>query len=162
MLKLGSFAPELSIQTDCGWFSLNEQIDKKVVVFFFPRADTASCTKEATQFSALGDAFARENTVVIGISKDRPAKLAKFRLKHNLTCLLGADHETDLCEQFGVWVEKSMYGKSFKGVHRSSFLIDIDRKIIGTWPKVKVDGHAQDVLASVKALRPEQDQVVCT
>ena len=91
---------------------------------------------------------------MIGISKDKPARLAKFRLKHNLTCLLGADHETDLCEQFGVWVKKSMYGKSFMGVHRSSYLIDIDRKIISVWPKVKVDGHAQDVLDSVKALRP--------
>ena len=133
-----------------------------MVIFFFPRADTSGCIKEAKQFSSLDDAFTKENAVVIGISKDKPARLAKFKLKHNLTCLLGADHETDLCEQFGVWVEKSMYGKSFKGVHRSSFLIDIDRKIIGAWPKVKVDGHAQDDLASVKALRPKQDHFVCT
>ena len=154
MLKLGSFAPKISIQTDCGCFSLNEQIGKKVVIFFFPRADTASCTKEAVQFSALGDAFAQENTVVIGVSKDIPARLAKFRLKHNLTCFLGADHETDICEQFGVWVKKSMYGKNFMGVQRSSYLIDIDKKIIGIWPKVKVDGHAREVLASVKALKP--------
>ncbi len=154
MLKLGSLAPELSIQTDCGRFSLTEQIGKKVVVFFFPRAGTSGCTKEAIQFSALTDAFLKENTTVIGISKDKPARLAKFRLKHNLTCLLGADHETDLCEQFGVWVKKSMYGKSFMGVHRSTYLIGFDRKIINIWPKVKVDGHAQDVLASVKAIRP--------
>lgn len=154
MLKLGSFAPKLSIQTDCGYFSLNEQIGKKVVVFFFPRADTSSCTKEALQFSALSDAFAQENTVVIGVSKDIPARLAKFRSKHNLTCLLGADHETDICEQFGVWVKKSMYGKNFMGVQRSTYLIDIERKLIRIWPKVKVDGHAQDVLSSVKALRP--------
>ena len=99
------------------------------------------------------DAFAKENTVVIGISKDSPARLAKFRLKHNLTCLLGTDHETDICEQFGVWVKKSMYGRSFMGVRRSSFLIDIDKRIISVWPKVKVDGHAQDVLATLKALR---------
>ena len=89
---------------------------------------------------------------MIGISKDRPAKLAKFRLKYNLTCLLGADHETDLCEQFGVWIKKSMYGKSFMGVQRSSYLIDVNGKIINIWPKVKVDGHAQDVLESVKDL----------
>ena len=120
--------------------------------YFFSRADTSGCTKEAIQFSALGDAFAQENTVVIGIAKDSPTRLAKFRLKHNLTCLLGADHETDLCEKFGVWVKKSMYGKSFMGIHRSTYLIDIDRKIIKIWPKVKVDGHAQDVLNSVKAL----------
>ena len=153
MLKLGSLAPELSIQTDCGWFSITEQIGKKVVVFFFPRADTSGCNKEAIQFSALCDAFAQENTVVIGISKDSAARLAKFRLKHNLTCLLGSDHETDICEQFGVWVKKSMYGKSFMGVRRSTFLIDIDKRIISVWPKVKVDGHAQDVLATLKALR---------
>ena len=91
---------------------------------------------------------------MIGISKDKPARLEKFRLNHNLTCLLGADHETDLCEQFGVWVEQSMYGQSFMGVYRSSYFIDINRKIINIWPKVKVNGHAQDVLASVKALRP--------
>ena len=151
MLKLGSLAPELSIQTDCGWFSLTEQIGKKVVVFFFPRADTSGCTTEAIEFSALSDAFANENTVVIGISKDTPTTLAKFRLKHNLTCLLGADYNTDQCEKFGVWVKKSMYGKSFMGVQRSTFIIDIDRKIINIWPKVKVNGHAQEVLTSLKA-----------
>ena len=96
MLKLGSLAPKISIQTDCGRFRLTEQIGKKVVVFFFPRADTSGCIKEAIQFSTLYDAFTEEKTVVIGISKDKPAKLARFRLKHNLTCLLGTDHETDL------------------------------------------------------------------
>jgi len=129
---------------------------------FSPRADTSGCIKEAKQFSALGDGFKKENTVVIGISKDKPARLAKFRLKHNLTCLLGTDHETDLCEQFCLWVKKSMYGKSFMGVHRSSYLIDMDRKIISIWPKVKIDGQAQDVLSSVKALSPYQDQVAMT
>ena len=124
------------------------------MVVFFSRADTSHCTIEATQFSALADAFAKENTVVIGISKGKPARLAKCRLKHNLTCFLGSDHETDLCEQFGTWVKKSMYGKSFMGVRRSSYLIGIDRKIISIWPKVKVNRHAGDVLASVKALRP--------
>jgi peroxiredoxin Q/BCP len=119
---------------------------------FFPRADTSGFIKEAIQFSKLYDAFTEEKTLVIGISQDKPAKLARFRSKHNLTCLLGTDHETDLCEQFGVWVKKSMYGESFLGVQRSSFIIDIDRKIIKIWPKVKVDGYAQDVLTSVKAL----------
>ena len=152
MLQIGNLAPTLSIQTDCSWFSIKEQIGKKVVVFFFPRVDSSGCTKEAIQFSEFGDAFTKENTVVIGISKDKPAKLAKFRLKHNLTCLLGADHETNLCEQFGVWVKKSMYGKSFMGVQRSSYLIDVNGRIVNIWPKVKVEGHAQDVLASIKAL----------
>ena len=123
-----------------------------MVIFFFPRADTSGCTREAVQFSLFHAAFAAESTVVIGISKDQPAKLAKFRLKHNLTCLLGSDHKTDLCEQFGVWIKKSMYGKKFMGVQRSTFLIGFNGKIIATWPKVKVDGHAQEVLESVKAL----------
>ena len=122
-------------------------------LYFFPRAETFDCTREAKQFSALDDAPAQEKTLVIGISKDKPTRLASFRLKHNLTCLLGTDHETDLCEQFGVWVKKSMYGKNFMGVQRSSFIIDNDRKIIKIWPKVKVEGHAQDVLTSIKALR---------
>ena len=82
MFKLGSLAPDISIQTDCGWFDITEQIGKKVVVFFFPRADTSGCTKEAIQFSELDDDFTKEKTVVIGISKDGPAKLARFRLKH--------------------------------------------------------------------------------
>ena len=154
MLRVGETSPIISIQTDCGQFSLNEQIGKKLVVFFFPRADTSGCIREAIQFSAFGDAFYAEKTVVIGISKDNPAKLAKFRSKHNLTCLLGADHETNVCEQFGAWVEKSMYGKSFMGVQRSTYLIDMDRKIIAVWPKVKVDGHASDVLKTVKSLVP--------
>ena len=92
--------------------------------------------------------------MVIVISKDRPATLAKFRLKHNLTCFLGADNESDQCEQFGVWVKKSMYGKNFTGVQKSIYLINIDRKITKIWPKVEVVDHAQDVLASVKALNP--------
>jgi peroxiredoxin Q/BCP len=152
MLQIGTLAPSLSIQTDRDQFSLTEQIGKKVVIFFFARADTSSCIKEAVQFSTFSDAFAAENTVAIGISKDTPTKLAKFRLKHNLSCLLGSDHETDICEQFGVWVKKSMYGKSFMGVQRSTYLIDVDGKIINIWVKVEVDSHAQDVLDSVKAL----------
>ena len=116
------------------------------MVIFFPRADTPGYVKEAKQFSALGDAFTKENTVVIGISKNKLARLAKFRLKHDLTCLLGAGYETDLCKQFGAWVEKSMYGKSFMGIHMSSYLVVIDIKIVTLWPRVKVDGRAQEVL----------------
>ncbi len=125
-----------------------------MVIFFFPRADTSGCTKESIQFSNRIEDFAAAGAEVIGISKDTPEKQAKFRAKYDIKCHLGADHNTDICEQFGVWVKKSMYGKSFIGVRKSSFLIDIDKRIISVWPKVKVDGHAQDVLASVKAIRP--------
>ncbi|MDB2469782.1 redoxin domain-containing protein, partial [Alphaproteobacteria bacterium] len=89
---------------------------------------------------------------VIGISKDKPAKQAKFRAKYGLTCLLGADHETRFCEEFGVFVEKSMYGKTYMGIQRASFIIDSDGKIAATWPKVEVAGHAADVLERLKAL----------
>ena len=152
MLAVGDYAPYLSILTDTGMFSIAQQGGKKVVVFFFPRADTPSCTKEAEQFSALHDEFTAQNTVVIGVSKDKPAKLVKFRAKYGLTCLLGADHETSFCEEFGVFVEKSMYGKTYMGIQRASFIINSDGKIAATWPKVKVVGHAADVLETLKAL----------
>ena len=152
MLAVGDYAPTLSIPTDTDVFSIAEQGGKKVVVFFFPRADTPGCTKEAEQFSALHDEFISQNTMVIGVSKDKPAKLVKFRAKYNLTCLLGADHETSFCEEFGVFSEKSMYGKTYMGIQRASFIIDSDGKIAAIWPKVKVAGHAADVLERLKAL----------
>ena len=152
MLTIGDYAPTLSIPTDTDKFSIAEQGGKKVVVFFFPRADTPGCTKEAEQFSALHEEFTAQNTVVIGVSKDNRAKQAKFRAKYGLTCLLGADHETSFCEEFGVWIEKSMYGKTYMGIQRASFIIDSDGKIAAIWPKVKVAGHAADVLERLKAL----------
>ena len=151
MLAIGDYAPTLSIPTDTDMFSLAEQGGKKVVVFFFPRADTPGCTKEAEQFSALQDEFTAQNTVVIGVSKDKPAKQAKFRAKYGLTCLLGADHETSFCEEFGVWVEKSMYGRSYMGIQRATFLIGPDGTILHCWPKVKVPGHAEDVLSHIRS-----------
>ena len=152
MLAVGDYAPTVSIPTDTDRFSIAKQGGKKVVVFFFPRADTSSCTKEAEQFSTLHDEFTAQNTVVIGVSKEKPAKQAKFRAKYDLTCLLGADHETSFCEEFGVFVEKSMYGKTYMGIQRASFIIDSDGKIAAIWPKVKVTGHAADVLETLKAL----------
>ena len=153
MLAVGDIAPTTYIPTDTNTFCLARHHGKKMVIFFFPRADTSGCTKESLQFSDLIDDFVAADAEVIGISKDTPQKQAKFRAKYNLRCYLGADYNTDICEQFGVWVKKSMYGKNFMGVQRSSFIIDIDRKIIKIWPKVTVEGHAQDVLTSVKALR---------
>ncbi len=152
MLNIGDLAPKISIPTDTGQFSLAEQDGKKVVVFFFPRANTPGCTEESIQFSELADAFAAENTVVIGISKDTPAKQAKFRKKHGLSCLLGADHDSEMCEKFGVWGEKSMYGKRYMGIQRASFVIDTDGRVAAVWSKVTVDGHAAKVLEMVKAL----------
>lgn len=113
MLTTGQTAPLFSLPTDTGAFNLADHHGKNVIVFFFPRADTSGCTKEAIAFSALKEEFEAANSLVIGISKDTPEKQAKFRAKHGLTCLLGADFNSDVCEQFGVWVEKSMYGRTY-------------------------------------------------
>lgn len=151
MLSEGDKAPDFSIPTDEGSFALSDA-DGPVVVFFFPKADTSGCTKEAIAFSQLKSEFDGLNTRVIGISKDKAAKQAKFREKHDLTCALGADDESGICEQFGVWVEKSMYGRKYMGIQRATFLIGSDGTILRAWPKVKVPGHAEEVLEAVKAL----------
>ncbi|MBT6414793.1 peroxiredoxin [Candidatus Puniceispirillum sp.] len=152
MLETGMAVPQFVVPTDKDDFNVADHHGKKMVVFFFPRADTSGCTKESIAFSELMDDFAATNCVVIGISKDTPAKQAKFREKYGLTCLLGADHESDVCEQFGVWVEKSMYGKKYMGIQRASFLIDASGNVAEVWPKVKVDGHATAVLEAARAL----------
>ena len=152
MLEAGTTIPPFTIPTDTGSFSMSDNEGSNVVVFFFPRADTSGCTKEAVAFSGLMDQFRAANCAVIGISKDTAAKQAKFRAKHGLSCELGADDQTGICEQFGVWVEKSMYGKRYMGIQRATFLIDAAGTIIETWPKVKVPGHAEAVLERVQAL----------
>ena len=151
MLDRGAKAPSFTLPTDDGIFNIADHHGKKMVVFFFPRASTSGCTKEAIAFSSLQHEFAATNCLVIGISKDTPANQARFRAKYHLTCLLGADNATDVCEQFGVWVEKSMYGKTFMGIQRASFVIGERGIIAAVWPKVKVAGHAEEVLAFVKS-----------
>ena len=151
MLTTGQNAPLFSLPTDQGSFKLAEHHGKNVIIFFFPKADTSGCTKEAVAFSELKAEFEAANSLVIGISKDTPEKQAKFRAKHNLSCLLGADFNTDVCEQFGVWVEKSMYGRTYMGIQRATFIINADGKIGQVWPKVKVAGHAEDVLDHLRA-----------
>ena len=151
MIETGHTSPDFSLPTDTGHFSLSDYAGKNVVLFFFPKADTSGCTKQAIAFSELQTEFDAANTVVIGVSKDTPQKQAKFRDKHNLTCLLGADHETHICEDFGVWVEKSMYGRTYMGIQRATFLIGPDGVILHVWPKVKVPGHAEDVLGHIRS-----------
>ena len=152
MLETGMKVPSFTIPTDTGSFSIAEKAGKNVVVFFFPRADTGGCTKEAVAFSGLMEDFRTAGCEVIGISKDTAAKQARFRAKHGLTCELGADDTTDICEQFGVWVEKSMYGRTYMGIQRATFLVDGAGTVIEVWPKVKVAGHAEEALARVQAL----------
>ena len=152
MLEPGFKAPSFTIPTDTGSFAMADKAGKNVVVFFFPRADTSGCTKEAVGFSTLMPEFAAASCEVIGISKDSPTKQTKFRAKHGLSCELGADDATDICEQFGVWVEKSMYGRTYMGIQRATFVIDANGKVASVWPKVKVDGHAAEVLAFVQTM----------
>ena len=152
MIKINDKIPKFEILTDTGEFKISNYKGKKIVVFFFPRADTSGCTAESIAFTNLQDEFDKLDCIVIGISKDNQIKLSKFREKYNLTCELGADFENDVCEQFGVWVEKSMYGKKYMGIQRSTFLSNEQGIITNVWEKVKVPGHAEEVLETVKNL----------
>jgi peroxiredoxin Q/BCP len=151
-LQPGDVAPNFSIPSDGGTtLSLNDYSGKKVVLYFYPKADTPACTTEAVDFSALKSEFEKAGAVVIGVSPDPVKKHEKFAAKHSLTVALGSDESTEMAQRYGVWQEKSMYGKKYMGIARTTYLIGPDGKIIRTWPGVKVKGHAEEVLAAVKA-----------
>ena len=152
MIKINDKIPKFEILTDTGDFKVSNHQGKKIVVFFFPRADTSGCTAESIAFTNLKQEFDKLNCIVIGISKDNSKKQGKFREKYNLKCELGADFENNVCEQFGVWVEKTMYGKKYMGIQRSTFLSNEEGLITNIWEKVKVPGHAEEVLETVKNL----------
>ncbi len=153
MPDIGDAAPEISLPRDGGeTVTLSDLKPKSVVVYFYPKDDTPGCTKEAQAFSELAAAFDSENTVILGISKDSVAKHEKFVKKYDLGVILLSDEAGDVCERYGTWVEKSMYGKTYMGIERSTFLIDGTGTIRQVWRKVKVPGHAEAVLAAVKAL----------
>ena len=152
MLKINDKLPNFEIFTDKEKFKVSNYKGKNIVIFFFPRADTSGCTAESIAFTNLQNDFDNFNCVVIGISKDNVKKQAKFREKYNLSCELGADFENDVCEQFGVWVEKSMYGRKYMGIQRATFLSNNSGIITNVWEKVKVPGHAEEVLKAVKEL----------
>tara|TARA_B100000424_G_scaffold75606_1_gene56072 strand:+ start:210 stop:674 length:465 start_codon:yes stop_codon:yes gene_type:complete len=152
MLKINDKIPNFEILTDKGDFKVSNHLGKNIVVFFFPRADTSGCTAESIAFTNLQKNFEKLNCIVIGISKDNIKKQAKFREKYNLTCELGADFENNVCEQFGVWVEKSMYGRKYMGIQRATFLSNEKGIITNVWEKVKVPGHADEVLAAVEKM----------
>ena len=153
MLKINDKIPNFEILTDKGDFKASNHLGKNIVIFFFPRADTSGCTAESIAFTNLQKKFEKLNCIVIGVSKDNIKKQAKFREKYNLTCELGADFENNVCEQFGVWVEKSMYGKKYMGIQRATFLCDENGIIKNVWEKVKVPGHANEVLAAVEKMK---------
>lgn len=149
----GHKAPDFSLPLDSGkTVSLAEYAGKKLVLYFYPRDDTPGCTKEAIAFTEMADDFAQADTAIVGVSRDSLAKHAKFRDKHNLTVLLGSDEDGTVCEAYGVWVEKKMYGKTSMGIERATFLIDRDGTVAKVWRKVKVPGHAEAVLEAAKAL----------
>ena len=151
MVEVGQPAPNVSLPRDGeGTVSLADLSGKSVVLFFYPRADTSGCTKEAVAFTGLKSEFDAANTVVIGVSKDPVKKLDKFRDKHGLDVILLSDEEGDVCERYGVWVEKSMYGKTYMGIERSTFLIGADGAVQEIWRKVKVPGHAEAVLEAAQ------------
>jgi thioredoxin-dependent peroxiredoxin len=154
MLSDGNKAPAFELQTDDGGkVRLAGQKGRITVLYFYPKDDTSGCTAEAKDFSCLADAFKAAGADVIGVSPDSLASHAKFKKKYDLGIALGADETKEVANAFGVWVEKSMYGKTYMGVERSTFLIDKSGKIAKSWRKVKVPGHADEVLAAVKALK---------
>jgi len=153
MPDISDTAPDFTLPQDRGEaITLSKLRPGAVVLFFYPRDDTSGCTTEAVAFSGLKEAFATAGATVLGISKDTIESHEKFRAKHALNVPLLSDADTDVCEKYGVWLEKSMYGKKFYGIERSTFLISGDGRIVKAWRKVKVPGHAEEVLAAVKSL----------
>jgi peroxiredoxin Q/BCP len=150
-LAEGAKAPAFRLPRDGGaTVSLSDFAGQKLVLFFYPRADTPGCTREAIDFTRLAKAFAESRTAVIGVSADSPKAQEAFRNKHELAIPLASDEQHEMLEAYGVWGEKSMYGRTFLGISRTTVLIGADSRIIRIWRNVKVDGHADDVLAEAQ------------
>lgn len=154
MLEPGDALPNVTLKDAEGVdFALDHYKGKPLVVYFYPKADTPGCTNEAKDFTALADEYAAAGVPVIGISKDKPGKLKKFADKYGLSVILASDEERGAaCEAFGTWVEKSLYGRKYMGIERATFLFDGEGRLVRSWPKVKVKGHAQEVLEAAQAL----------
>lgn len=152
-LKEGDAAPDFDLPSDGGGrIALSELKGRTVVLYFYPKDDTSGCTAEAIAFSGLRDEFEAAGAVVVGVSKDSAASHDKFVKKHDLTIRLGSDESGEMVERYGVWVEKSMYGRKYMGIDRATFLIDGDGVIRRIWRKVKVPKHADEVLMAVRSL----------
>jgi thioredoxin-dependent peroxiredoxin len=152
-LKVGSTAPPFTLPREGGGtLSLSDFHGKKLVLYFYPKADTPGCTRESIAFSKLRKDFAKAGTEIIGISADSPKAQQAFRNKHKLTVELGCDERREVLEPYGAWGKKSMYGRTFMGILRTTVLIGPDGKVARIWPKVRVDGHAEQVLEAARAL----------
>ena len=150
-LAPGGKAPEITLPRDGGTFvSLSDFAGQKVVLYFYPKDDTPGCTTEAIDFTEMATVFAAAGAVVLGVSKDPVKKHDKFVAKYELGIALLSDEDSDVCERYGTWGEKSMYGKTYMGIERATFLIGADGTISHIWRKVKVPGHVNAVLAAVK------------
>jgi peroxiredoxin Q/BCP len=149
----GDKAPAFTLARDGGGkVSLKDFKGRNLVLYFYPKADTSGCTREAVAFSKLKAAFARTGTDVLGVSADPVTAQDKFKAKHKLSVALGSDETKAMLEAYGAWGEKSMYGRKFMGVIRKTFLIDGAGRVLRVWPKVRVEGHAEEVLETVRAL----------
>jgi peroxiredoxin Q/BCP len=152
-LTAGDAAPDFSLPLDDGeTVTLAGLRGAKLVLYFYPKDDTTGCTSEAQQFTALASEFASAGAVVLGVSRDSLKSHAKFRAKYGLDLMLGSDEDGAVTEAYGVWVEKSMYGRQYMGVERATFLIGADGAIARVWRKVKTPGHAAQVLEAAQAL----------
>ncbi len=152
-LSIGAPAPDFTLPTDGGGnVSLSALRGKKVVLYFYPKDDTSGCTKEACGFRDAMPEFDGVDAVILGVSKDPVKSHDKFKAKYELPFTLASDHGTDVCESYGVWVEKSMYGKTYMGIERSTVLIDETGVVRQIWRKVKVPGHVEAVLEAVRTL----------
>ncbi len=153
MIEAGKKAPAFSLKNQDGnTVKLSDYAGRPVVLYFYPKDDTPGCTTEACDFRDQHKALEKAGAVVIGVSPDNEARHAKFTAKHKLPFTLLADVEHAVAEKYGAWGEKSLYGKKFMGIIRSTFLIGADGKVAKVWPKVKVAGHVDEVLAAVKEL----------
>jgi thioredoxin-dependent peroxiredoxin len=149
----GAPAPDFHLARDGGGaISLADFERRKLVLYFYPKADTPGCTIEAKDFSRLNSAFEKAGVAVVGVSADPVKKQDAFKTKHGLTTPLASDETHQMLEAYGVWGEKSMYGKRYMGIQRTTVLIGPDGRIARIWPKVKIEGHAEEVLAAAKAL----------
>ncbi len=154
-LSAGDKAPDFTLETANGNVSLSDFRGKHLVLYFYPRDNTPGCTKEAIAFSALKPDFAKEGAHILGVSRDSLKKHDNFTIKHALTIPLGADTEGEVCKAYGVWVKKKLYGREYMGIQRATFLIESRGRIAHIWPKVKLNGHAEDVLETLRALKSE-------
>lgn len=149
---IGTPAPAFAMECNDGKVSLGDYRGKVLVLYFYPKDDTSGCTSEAKAFRDSYAAFQAAGVEILGVSKDSVASHAKFRTKHDLPFRLGSDPDGSVCETYGVWKKKSMYGREYMGIERSTFLIGKDGTLVTEWRKVKVTGHAEAVLKAAKAL----------